>query len=337
MLRRRKNKVLRFFARALSLLLSFLLLALLISNILQPLFYKDYYKRADREFLAPGLVHGLVPQGFCFEETSRVFLSCGYMTNSEKASRIYITDGNGKNARFVELFNEDGSPYTGHTGGIAASESKVFLANDGEGDDNCVWVLDLEELLNNETGKMTLKTRFFPETRAACCFIGNGALWVGEFYDEEKYPTKESHHITAPTGEENPSLICSYGLDNFNETGIFSTIPDRILSVRGKLQGFAFLDGKIYISTSYGLNNSHLYVYSEPFSEHSDLKYEIDGVPVSVWCLDSENLIEDITLPPMSEELAVKNNKVYILYESASQKYVFGNFLRGPFVYSIDG
>ena len=120
MLRRRKNKVLRFFARALSLLLSFLLLALLISNILQPLFYKDYYKRADKEFTAPGLIHGLVPQGFCFEETNNVFLSCGYMTNSEKASRIYITDGNGKNARFVELFNEDGSPYTGHTGGIAA-------------------------------------------------------------------------------------------------------------------------------------------------------------------------------------------------------------------------
>lgn len=45
--------------------------------------------------------------------------------------------------------------------------------------------------------------------------------------------------------------------------------------------------------------------------------------------LDSGNEVEVIKAPPMSEELVYLNGKIYILCESASNKYIFGRLLRG--------
>lgn len=330
------RKALKIFGISFSILIVVILLAMMTFSLVQPLIYGEYYGEAKKEFTAAGLNDGLVPQGFCYSEENSVFLECGYMTNGKDASRIYIVSEDGKKSRFVELKTESGDNYTGHTGGIAIGEDLVWLANDGEGDDNCVWVLSLGEILDERTQSITLSTRFFPESRAACCFVNDGYLWVGEFYDPEKYPTKETHHLPTPSGETNPSLICAYLIDETANTGIATDTPEKAISVREKLQGFAFVNGKIVLSTSYGLANSHLYVYRDVTKEEPAGEIDIDGTRVPVWYLDNDSLERDIVAPPMSEELSVKEDRVYILYESACHKYVFGILTRGKWVYSIE-
>ena len=53
--------------------------------------------------------------------------------------------------------------------------------------------------------------------------------------------------------------------------------------------------------------------------------------------LDSANLTDTITLPPMSEELVYRDGRIYVMCESASNKYIFGKFIRGyqVFAYNI--
>lgn len=330
------KKILKIFGFSFFALVAVIILGLLTFSLVQPLIYGEYYGEARQEFTVAGLNDGLVPQGFCYSETHGVFLEYGYMANGKDASRIYIVSEDGKSSRFVELKTENGEAYTGHTGGIAVGESLVWLANDGDEGDNCVWVLSLSEILDEGTESVTLSTRFFPESRSACCFVNDGYLWVGEFYDPEKYPTKETHHLQTPSGEINPSLICCYLIDETTETGIATDTPEKAISVREKLQGFAFVNGKIVLSTSYGLANSHIYVYRDVTLEDPAGEIDLGGVAVPVWYLDSDSLERDLTVPPMSEELSVKEDRVYVLYESACHKYVFGILTRGMWVYSIE-
>ncbi|MBQ2939526.1 MAG: hypothetical protein IJE00_04075 [Clostridia bacterium] len=319
-------------------ILSLVVLGLIVCILIQPLLYPAFYRDAEKEFTAAGLMAGNVPQGFTYVEGKDIFLQVGYKANGKSASCIYVTDGNGENVREVELLNADGSAYTGHTGGIAAGEQTVWLANDGdiEAGDNCVWALSLEELLKEETASVTLTEKFHPETRSACVTVYDGLLWVGEFEDPEKYPTKESHHLTAPDGTENPSLICGYTIDETAAKGIASETPVKAISVCKKLQGFAFnAEGKLALSTSYGVSASHIYIHKNVLSGEAQGNITVGDATVPVWYLDGTTLEEDIKAAPMTEELAVKDGRLYVLNESACHKYIFGNFMRGYNVYSI--
>lgn len=319
-------------------LLSLLIVGVLVFMLIQPVLYPAFYRNAEKEFTAAGLGEGNVPQGFTYVESEDVFLQVGYMTNGKSPSCIYVTDGNGENARAVELYDANGNAYTGHTGGIAAGEQKVWLANDGDIDagDNCVWVLSLAELLDENTTSVTLTEKFHPETRSACVTVYDGLLWVGEFEDPEKYPTKDSHKLTAPDGTENPSLICGYTIDETAATGIASETPAKAISVCKKLQGFAFnAEGKIALSTSYSVAASHIYIHKNVLSGEAQGTVTLGDAAVPVWYLDGTTLEQDIKATPMTEELAVKDGRLYVLNESACRKYLFGNFMRGYNVYSL--
>lgn len=328
------KKVLRITGIALLALMVVAIVALLAFWLVQPLLYRDYYKQAKKEFVAAGLEDGLVPQGFSYIADQEVFVECGYMSDGLSASRIYLIDKEGE-TRFVELLSPDGTPYTGHTGGITVGERLVWLANDGEGDDNCVWVFPLAELLDKESDSIVLSEKFHPESRAACCYVDNGLLWVGEFYDPEKYPTKESHHLETPSGTVNPAFVCGYAIDETTPTGIADTTPKKILSVTERLQGFAVnAAGQFALSTSYGTSNSHLFLHQNVTQEPADTAFSVNGTEVPVWFLDEDSLIEDVVMPPMSEEIVCVDGRVYILYESACRKYMFGILTRGRHVYS---
>lgn len=330
------KKALKIAGIVLGGLVALIIVALLVFMLIQPLLYKPYYDKAEKEFPAAGLSDGVVPQGFAYDAEAKLYLQVGYMADGESASRIYLADEEG-NSRFVELLDTDGNPYLGHTGGIAVSGDRVWMANDGdiEANDNCVWAISREELLDESITQIALTECFFPESRSACVAVYDGLLWVGEFYDPEKYPTAESHHLKTPSGETNPSLICGYTIDHSQPAGIASTIPAKLISVREKLQGFAFNeDGEMALSTSYGLANSHIYFYESVLDNEPDTSLKISGADVPVWTLDNSRLTADLTVPPMSEELVAKDGRLYILYESACNKYIFGNFMRGRQVYS---
>lgn len=326
-----------------------LLIALVLSlHLFTPLVFNEFFSNAQEEYLTPGIYEGLVPQGYTYDNEEQVYLQCGYMTDGKSASRIYVTkeasDGNYYNVGYVELYTADGKPYTGHTGGITSSDGFVWLANDGEGDDNRVWVLSLDEIVAKamlEEGPIILQTSFQTESRAACCFADTEYLWVGEFHDGEKYTTKETHAFEVSGGENN-ALVCAYKLDPDSKYGIVSEkvgdsdvfTPELALSVTDLVQGFTAIPGGFVLSTSYAVNFSHLYFYSDPTSGEADATININGKDVPVYFLDADNLEKDVSMPPMSEEIFVRGNRIYVLFESACQKYIFGNLIRGRHTYS---
>ena len=315
-----------------------LLSIILIMHVITPLATIDFFANSDPEYVTPGIYEGLVPQGYAYIEENGVYLQCGYMADGVSASRIYVTDANNtSNTYFVELYTADGQPYTGHTGGITSSSGIVWLTNDGEGDDNCMWVFTLAELLNSKDGKVILSTKFQPESRAACCFADGEYLWIGEFNDGEKYVTKESH-----TFGENKALVCAYKIDTASKYGIeFESVegkdvftPALALSVTDLVQGFTRTPDGFALSTSYSVKASHLLFYSDVTKGAADASISINGHDVPVYILDGEAMTKDVSMPPMSEEIFVKDGRVFVLFESACQKYIFGNFTHGIYTFS---
>lgn len=319
-------------------LLALVMLILLLAPIVTTIIFHDFFSDARKEFRIPGQADGVVTQGFTYLYDQQFFLQCGYMADGESASRIYIIPWNEpKKAYYVELYREDGTPYLGHTGGISVSGNHIFLANDDEGDENRVWVLTVYDLLRCEAGgSYTLKTYFQPETRAAYCFVDGNYLWVGEFHRPVDYPTKESHTFTVANGVEHRALIACYQIDAESEMGIKSLTPSRFVSVPDHVQGFARDQyGHFILSTSYGLSKSHFLFYGDVLTEIPDASLNVDGTDVPVWFLDEDVLTRDLVCPPMSEEIVVYGNRIYYVTESASKKYIFGNFIRGRHVYSL--
>lgn len=324
-----------------------LVLVILLSlHLLTPVVFNDFFSNAKEEYVTPGIYDGLVPQGYAYNGEYKVYLQCGYMADGKSASRIYITDAeNTGDSRYIELYTADGKPYTGHTGGITVNQSFVWMANDGEGDDNCVWVFSLKEILGAKNGdKITLKTSFKPESRAAFCFVDGSHLWVGEFHDAEKYPTKDTHKFDV-AGGTNSAFICAYPLDSDSAYGIEATevdgetviTPDKLISIPDWVQGFTRTpDGGFVLSTSYAVSKSHLLFYGDVTKEEADATLEINGKNIPVYFLDADSKTDDVEMPPMSEEIFVKDGRLYVLFESACQKYLFGNFTRGVHIYSYE-
>ncbi len=332
------KKIIKAVLISLGSLIALILIALFAKHLITPLIYPDFFPNTEKEYEVPGLFEGVVPQGYTYVESEKAYLMCGYMTDNESPSRIYVTTEDGKSSKYVSLVTKDGKAYTGHTGGIASDGSRVWLANDGSqaDNDNGVWVLSLKDILDaKDGGELVLDTFFVPECRSAFCLVDGEYLWVGEFRDSEKYLTKETHTFEVGDGETNYALICKYKLDPSTETGIDGNTPEAILSVRDLVQGFIRTDdGSFVLSCSYGLANSHMYKYDDVTKGAADTSLEVNGEKVPVWYLSDEDMQSDVEMPPMSEELVYKDGRVYVLFESACNKYIFGNFMRGRHIYS---
>ena len=120
------------------------------------------------------------------------------------------------------------------------------------------------------------------------------------------------------------AIISRYKLDDLSA-------PDKIYSIRNKVQGACFTpDGKVFLSTSYGLADSVYYVYNE--SDAVDTGLTLDGAPV--FLLD--NCIKEIKAPAMAEDVDYYNGKIITLTESASDKYIFGKFFFANKIFALE-
>jgi len=90
------------------------------------------------------------------------------------------------------------------------------------------------------------------------------------------------------------------------------------------VQGFAVAEGgKVAVSTSWGLNASHLEIHSE--LKDSGRTIGVSGKEVPLYYIDSTTRLKDVTMPAFSEGLSIgKDGKIVISFESACNKYIIG-------------
>ena len=295
----------------------------------------DYYRSSERAFTIPGLSDDMVPQGFDYLESEGLYLIGGYQKDGS-ASRVYRVDkATGKSQGYVALANSDGSSLAPHAGGLAAHGDYLYVAGD---EDPFVYVFDLSEVLTGEDGSSvktlgTFDTKCFGDGIRAdfMCFTEDRFI-VGEFYKDPNYPTPDSHVIVTSTGEENRALAYSYKLSDGEGSSFgIEMIPSEVYSLPGLVQGITVYEGKMWISQSYATQKSTICCYDVFGSEPVDHKTDIP-----VYALDGSTLVSSFEAPPMAEEIVIIDGKMYIMCESASNKYFFGNLTGGRWCYATD-
>lgn len=284
--------------------------------------YHRFFMDAESKFLVPGMDSPFVQQGFDYVPEQDAYLISGYM-NDGSASRIYIREDG--DVRYVELKNANGTDYTRHCGGICHNGRYVYVAGK-----NGLEVFSLDDILDG--GNATVLGQIETGFDVSFCSFYEGHLLAGEFYRAESHETDPSHWQMTPSGAQNPALIVAYRGDVTAAFGIAPS-PVAAISVPEQVQGVCVAGEELVLSTSYGFASSHLSYHRIGETTGS---ITLSGTEVPLLYLDSTTLTEQVALPPMSQELVYQDGKVLVMCESASNKYIFGKFIRGYQVFAYE-
>ncbi|MDE6411284.1 MAG: hypothetical protein K2L02_01955 [Clostridia bacterium] len=289
--------------------------------------YPDFKSVSKEEFEIQGLKEGISPQGLSAlpEDAEYDFAMSGYMVD-KSPSRVYLIKSGTDEAKYFTLKTKEGKEVNSHFGGVTATKNYILIA-----DGKKIVRVRLEDALSAENGAaVEIYDELKTDINVAFCYYyeEENLLFAGEFYREKNYKTDESHHLEKD-GETNYAFIYAYNADE-SAFGDENNKPVSILSVRGLVQGVAVTGDKIYLSCSYGLADSKLYVYSNPLHGEGE---PFNGVPL--YRLDKDNLLSTLTMPCMSEEICIKDGKLYILYESLCKKYKYFVRVQTKNVFSV--
>ena len=220
-----------------------------------------------------------------------------------------------------------------HAGGVAVSEQYTYLA----GGNGICYVLSTEELMDPDCRAVTILGEFSTGNRASFCSRQGGLLLIGEHARGEKFRTADAHHLTTPAGEENPALVTVFQLDDEETLGV-STSPVAAYSIPGRAQGMSFTsDGRAMLSASGAMGASQVYFYDlQAMRGGQQDVFRVLDTEVPLYYLDSSCCQEVLHLPPMAEEIAFENSKLYVLFESASCRFRYGRLVGGDYVYALD-
>lgn len=295
--------------------------------------FSDFYTNSVSLFKIPGVNEGYVPQGFDYDESEQTYLLTGYMSNG-KASRVYVVNEAGA-SRYTELKDAKGGDYTGHTGGIAHFGDYIYIT--GTKGVDVFSYADVREDKISTTQLGTVLTYNDP----AYCTVYNGYLFVGSFAGHDEI-VSEHEKTTTPSGDVNRSIITVFRLDAEATFGV-DPAPKAVITATDLVQGMCFMgEDRVALSTSWGLEKSNLFIYDMklmPKEENFHFKGEFDGQAFSFpnierYHLEKQQIIETIVAPPMAEEVLYMDGKIYVMNESASNKYIFGKFTSGFYAYA---
>jgi hypothetical protein len=277
--------------------------------------------------VVPGLVEGLVPQGAAWWPDQNWLVFSNYLQDGRPSTLTAVDAATGELVKTVWLYWEDGTPYTGHAGGVSITGRNAWLANASQ-----LFRVDLAELLAAEDGSnLHFAGRFPVITNASFSAVGDDIIWVGEFYHPPTYNTNPTHELTNRAGNQYNAWVAGYRINPETDEPASAT-PDYILSVTNKIQGMAITSDSIVLSQSYGRkNDSFLYRYTTPdFAGEPHQTVTVDGQEVPVWFLDETTQAPNqpvLTLPPLAEGIvADAADKLYVLFESGANEYRYDGF-----------
>lgn len=296
--------------------------------------YTEFYRTARAEFEIVGLEDNLVPQGMDYYAEDNIFLVGGYMSDG-KASRVYIVDGEtNETEKYFSLAyeNEEGNvvDYIGHCGGLKTNGNGVWFSGEG-----MVYYFDYTKIASVENGGQIVADSYFSAPNGADFLtIFDNKLFVGEFHREGNYNTSESHIIETENGT-NRAVTFAYEINNNENYGLVNLNPTYAISTPSLVQGMVIINNTIILSTSYSLPSSNIYVFENILGVNPE-KMTFEGVDEEVDTYILDTPAKTIKAPCMSEEMAIKDGRLYILFENACNKYKY--FTRDNFrtAYSIE-
>lgn len=321
----------KIFLIVLGSIIALILLAWLSLFVAKYFMYSDYYKQREVVSNIPGLGDGFVPQGLDYDAENDIYIHSGYNGHYVE---IYFVKG--KEVKKLIPVTASGEREEGHAGGITRAGDYVYLsdnANEGEGRLGLLRIYRFSDLLNAKDGAEIQDIGTFEvDTSSSFCFSDDKYIYVGEFYRAGAYETRESHHYTTPAGDENKAILSAYAL---NEDGsVASEYPEFSISIPAQVQGVAVTkDGKIAVSTSWGLNPSYLEIHSG--KKDSGKTISVSGKEVPLYYIDSSTRENKVTMPAFSEGLSVKDDRIVISFESACNKYIIGKLFGGTKIVSF--
>ncbi len=332
----KKKNPIRVLLIVLACVAGFVALVLLAARIYFRAPVHAYYRQSEKAFVIPGLSDGFIAQGISYDDRTDCFFVTGYMKDGG-ASPIYIVDKSSGDLIKTVWQSDGGEPFAGHCGGLSVSGDYIYVAG---GADACLYVYSYEDVINAADGESVSRLGAFSTAVSEDDYIGaafttvaDGCLIVGEFYREENYPTPESHKLVTAAGDYNQALAVAFPFSDEGRFGL-ETEPAYAYSITGLVQGMAFQDGRIYLSTSYAAAFSHVYSYDPAAAQTGTAA--ILGTEIPLLVLDSACLTDDMKIPPMSEEIEFVDGRVYTMCESASNKYVFGKLTSARWCYATE-
>lgn len=221
--------------------------------------------------------------------TPDYLLLTAYALNAQENGGLYVYDR--KTGAFLgKIPMRRGS----HLGGIAYGGKNVWVCHSGERVLSRISYKALCGAVRQRTFSVEGFEEDYPlDDEPSCLTEENGRLFATTFRD------KVESRMTAYRYDENRDRL----------------VAENVYQIPPKVQGVAFdAAGNVWFSTSYGRKNSSFL-----------LKYKALAA-VGEEGVQPEAVVE---LPPCSEELAVQNGKLYIVFESACRKYKEGTDGRG--------
>ncbi|MCH1624081.1 lamin tail domain-containing protein [Ferdinandcohnia quinoae] len=291
--------------------------------------YQGLWDISEDGPVIPGLVQDLVPQGLGYYKKKDWLLTVNYLDDGRPGTLTVTNATSGKLIKSVTLYNTDGTPYTGHAGGVTISKEHVWIASE-----NYLFTLRINDLvIAKDNDEIRFINQIPVPVEAAYNVYDEGILWVGEFYEAKSYPTDPTHHIDNRNGVTQYAWMIGYNLQPSNDmlsekqwNGKLDepAIPDYVLSTTDKVQGAIVQKKGITLSTSYGrANDSVLYRYEHPLKEKPHDFVTIGEKQVPLWFLDGvgSKPRESIEAIPMPEGIVVVGKELYVVFESGANKY----------------
>ena len=296
-----------------------------LTGICIPLYVtlKEYYKNSSHVFEIPDISKGFIPQGISYDHQTDCFFLTGYM-DSFKPSPIYAVDAkSGKLKNKILMRTESGKIFRGHAGGISVYADELYVAGST---DACMYSYRISDVFKTPKGEFLNAVKRVDlkndddYIRVSFTSFDDSFVYAGEFRKDPFFYSFDSHWVETDKKRQKAYL---FGF-SLNETD--EAVPSCVFSIPDNIQGACFDDEYIYLSQSHGLFSSEIYSYKlKDLSE--GLTKKVLGMEIPLYIL-TENNAEKITkVPPMAEELVIVNGQLYILHESASNRYLIGKFL----------
>ncbi|MBE6763707.1 MAG: hypothetical protein E7553_05060 [Ruminococcaceae bacterium] len=290
--------------------------------------YETFLDASVRDTMVAGLNKNLVPQGLAQSHKNGLLYMSAYASDGGN-SAVLVYDADGQFCAEYILYNADSTPCKNHLGGVAVTDTTLFLSYDSDNTYR-VAAIPLTSLVTKGTQKVVINT--FYEVPVATSFLSfyDGWLWMGNFYlPSGGYDLMRTLNYTT---EGYGCYIAGYDLSTLGNdrlvpaSGQSYPTPDVLMAAPQKVQGMMF-DTKtntVILSHSWGRkNDSSLAFYTVNLSGKADTTITLNDTAVKCFVLASS--VKQVKAIPMAEGITSDGNGgVKVLFESGANKYSDG-------------